>query len=82
MKASNESLERMRSFTSRWNVWYEGKKSLFVNEGCEVLVIGFPEEREAMTTVVSVVEQHSLFEGIDSITCKEGSGHHFAGYFP
>jgi hypothetical protein len=23
-----------------------------------------------------------LFEGINSITCEEGSGHHFAGYFP
>jgi len=42
MKAGNESLERMRSFIARWDVWYEGNKPLFQDEGCKALVTRFP----------------------------------------
>lgn len=79
MKAANESLERLRSFTARWCAWYEEHKALFANVGCQVPVINLLEEREATTTVIDVVEQLILFESINSITCEEGSGQHFAG---
>jgi hypothetical protein len=45
-------------------------------------VTSLHKEREATTTVVDIKKQQNLFEGINSITCEEGSGHHFTGYCP
>jgi hypothetical protein len=54
MKSTNESLERLRSFTSRCDMWYEGHKALFIDEGFQVSVTDLPREREAMSIVIDI----------------------------
>ena len=48
MKEANKSLERMRSFTTTWDVLFEGHKDLLTDKGYQVSKTGLQQENDCV----------------------------------